>query len=61
MTSPETSNIKFAVNELRSPPVTHTAYFDALFDSYGILKLGQGVEHFPDRLDRWMNDQVLQA
>jgi hypothetical protein len=61
MTSPETLNTKFAVNELSFLLVTHMVYSDARFDSYGILKSGQGVENFPDRLDIHMNDQVLQA
>jgi hypothetical protein len=36
-------------------------YFDARFDSYMILKSGQGAENFMDRLDRPTNDQVLRA
>jgi hypothetical protein len=40
MTFPETLNTKVAVNELRFPLVTHTAYSDAWFDSYEILKSG---------------------
>jgi hypothetical protein len=44
MTSLETLNTKIAVNELRFPlvthMVTHTAYSDAWFDSYVILKSG---------------------
>jgi hypothetical protein len=40
MTFPETLNTKVAVNELRFPLVTHTAYSDARFDSYEILKSG---------------------
>jgi hypothetical protein len=51
MTSPETLNSKVAVNELNFPLVTHTVYSDAQFDIYGILKSGQGAEHFLDRLD----------
>jgi hypothetical protein len=35
---PETLNTKVTVNELSIPLVTHTAYSDAWFDSYGILK-----------------------
>jgi hypothetical protein len=42
MTSTETLNMKFAVNELIFPLVTHTAYSKAWFDSYGILNSGQG-------------------
>jgi hypothetical protein len=40
MTFIETLNTKVSVNELRFPLVTHTAYSDAQFDSYGILKSG---------------------
>ncbi len=36
----EILNTKVAVNELSFPLVTHTAYSDARFDSYGILKSG---------------------
>jgi hypothetical protein len=61
MTSPETLNMKLDVNELSFSLVTHTAYSDARFHSYGPFKSGQGAEHFPDRHDRWVNGQVLQA
>jgi hypothetical protein len=61
MTSPETLNTKVSINELIFLLVTHTTYFDARFDSYGILKSGQGAENFLDRLDIPMNDQILQA
>jgi hypothetical protein len=61
MTSPETRNTEFVINEFRFPLVTHIAYSDAQFDSYGILKSGQDAEYFLDRLDIQMNDQVLQA
>jgi hypothetical protein len=61
MTSPETLNTKVTVNELSFLLVTHTAFSDAPFDSYGILISGQGAEHFLDRLDIPMNDQVLRA
>jgi hypothetical protein len=57
-TSPEILKMKFAVNELSFPLVTHTAYSDAQFDSYGILMLGQGAEHFLHRLDIQANAQV---
>jgi hypothetical protein len=40
MTFPESLNTKVAINELSFPLVTHTAYSDAWFDSYGILKSG---------------------
>jgi hypothetical protein len=61
MTSPETLNTKVSVDELIFLLVTHMTYFDARFDSYGILKSGQGAENFLDRLDIPMNDQILQA
>jgi hypothetical protein len=60
MTSPETLNAKFVIDELSSPLVTHMTHSDARFDSYGILKSGQGAENFLDRLDI-PNDQVLKA
>jgi hypothetical protein len=44
MTSPETLNTKFAINELSFPLVTHTVNSDARFDSYGVLNIGQGAE-----------------
>jgi hypothetical protein len=40
MTFPETLNTKVSDNELSFPLVTHMAYSDARFDSYGILKSG---------------------
>jgi hypothetical protein len=43
--------MKIAVNELSFPLVTHTAYFDIQFGSYGFLKLGYDAELFWDRLD----------
>jgi hypothetical protein len=61
MTSPKTLNTKVVIDELRSLLVTHTTYSNARFDSYRILKSGQGVENFLDRLDIPMNDQVLKA
>jgi hypothetical protein len=61
MTSPETLHTKFVINELNFPPVTHTVDSDARFDSYGILKSGQGVKHFLNRLDIQTNDQILRA
>jgi hypothetical protein len=61
MTSLQTLNTKISVNELSFALVTHTAYSDARFESYGLLKSGQGAKHFLDRLGRWMNDHVLQA
>jgi hypothetical protein len=35
------------------------AYFDARFDSYRILKSGQGAENFLNRSVMQMNDQVF--
>jgi hypothetical protein len=61
MTFPETLNIKVAISELSFPLVTHMAYSDAWFDSYGILKSGRGAENFLDRLCRPANDQVLRV
>jgi hypothetical protein len=64
MTFPETLNTKFSDNELSFPLVTHMAYSDARFGSYGILKSGRGAENFLDRLCRLcrlLNDQVLRA
>jgi hypothetical protein len=40
MTFPETLNTKVADNELRFPLVTHMAYSNARFGSYGIFKSG---------------------
>jgi hypothetical protein len=59
MTFPESLNTKVVTNELRFPLVTHVAYSDARFDSYGILKSGRGAKNFLDRLGRPTNDQVL--
>jgi hypothetical protein len=61
MTSPETLNTKVPINELIILLVTHTAYSDARFDSYGILNSGRGAENFLDRLGRPANDPVLGA
>jgi hypothetical protein len=38
--------------------VTHTINSDVRFDSYGILKSGQGAENFLDRLVKQANGQV---
>jgi hypothetical protein len=46
MISPETLYTKNAVNELSFLLVTHTAYFDTRFGSYGILKSGYDAELF---------------
>jgi hypothetical protein len=61
MTSPETLNTKVSINKLSFPLVTYMVYFDARFNSYGILMLEQGDEHFLDSLDTQANDQVLSA
>jgi hypothetical protein len=61
MISHKTLNTKFSINELSFPLVTDTSYSDARFDSYRILKSGEGAEHFLDRLDILMNDQVLRV
>jgi hypothetical protein len=61
MTFPETLNTKVADNELIFPLVTHMAYSNARFGSYGILKLGRGAENFLDSLCRPANNQVLRA
>jgi hypothetical protein len=61
MTFPETLNTKVADSELCFPLVTHMAYSDAQFGSYGILKSRRGAENFLDRLCRPANDQVLRA
>jgi hypothetical protein len=61
MTSPETLNTKAAANKLIFPLVTHMAYSNARFESYGILKSGRGAENFLDRLGRPANDQILAA
>jgi hypothetical protein len=58
MTCPKTLNTNVAVNELIFPLVTHTAYSDAQFDSYGSLNSGRGAEKF---LARPANNQVLGA
>jgi hypothetical protein len=61
MTFPETLNTKVADKELSFPLVTHMAYSDARFGSYGILKSGRGAKNFLDILCRPANDQVLGA
>jgi hypothetical protein len=61
MTLPETLNTKFFVNELSFLLVTHTAYSDVQFDSYGILNSGRGDENFLDRLGRLADNQVSGA
>jgi hypothetical protein len=61
MTFLETLNTKVADKDLNFPLVTHMAYSDARFGSYGILKLGRGAENFLDRLCRPMNNQVLRV
>jgi hypothetical protein len=61
MTSPETPNTEFAFNKLSFLLITHTAYSAAWFDSYEILKSGQGAEYFLDRLVMQFNDHVLRT
>jgi hypothetical protein len=61
MTFPENLNTKVSDSELRFPLVTHMAFSDVRFGSYGILKSGRGAENFLDRLCRPANDQVLRA
>jgi hypothetical protein len=61
MTSPETLNMKIVINKLSFLLVTHMANSVAPFDSYRILKSGQGAEYFLDRLDMQMNNQVLKT
>jgi hypothetical protein len=61
ITSPETLNTKVSINELTFLLVTHTVHSNARFDSYGVLKSGQGDEYFLDELDIQMNDQVFRA
>jgi hypothetical protein len=61
MISLETLNTKVVVNKLMFQLVTHTTYSDARFDSYRILKSGQGAEDLLNRLDILTNDQVLRV
>jgi hypothetical protein len=51
MTSLENVNTEFSINELSFSLITHTVHSDARFDSYGLLKSGQGAEYF---VDRWV-------
>jgi hypothetical protein len=46
MTFPETLNTKVADNELSFPLVTHVAYSDARFGSYGILNQDEVLKTF---------------
>jgi hypothetical protein len=61
MTFPETLNTKVSDSKLSFPLVTHMAFSNARFGSYGILKSGRGAENFLDRLCRPVNNQVLRA
>jgi hypothetical protein len=61
MTSLENVNTEFSINELSFSLITHTVHSDARFDSYGLLKSGQGAEYFVDRWVMQMNDQVLRT
>jgi hypothetical protein len=56
MTTLETLNMKLAAKELSFPLVTHMAYSNVWFDSYEILKSGQGTKNFLDRLIIQVND-----
>jgi hypothetical protein len=58
---PRSFNTTNSVNELSFPLVTHTAYSDARFDSYRVLKSGQSAEQILDRLGIHAIDQVLRA
>jgi hypothetical protein len=58
MISTETLITKLSDNELRFLLVTHMVDSDARFDRYGLLKSGQGAEHFLDRLVKQVNGQV---
>jgi hypothetical protein len=51
--------MKSAVNKLSFPLVTHTAYFNTRFGSYGLLKSGYSANQILDRLDIQVIDQVL--
>jgi hypothetical protein len=46
MTFPETLKTKVADNELSFPLVTHVAYSDAQFGSYGILNQDEVLKTF---------------
>jgi hypothetical protein len=61
MTTLENVNTKFFINELSFSLITHTIHSDTRFDSYGLLKSGQGAEYFVDRWVMQMNDQVLRT
>jgi hypothetical protein len=61
MIFPETLNTKDAINELSFPLVTHMVDSDARFDSYGILKSGQGAEQILDRLGRRTNGHIFKG
>jgi hypothetical protein len=53
MTFPETLNTKVVDNELSFPVVTHMAYSDAQFGSYGILNQDEVLKTFwTDCVDR---------
>jgi hypothetical protein len=59
--TPEVPNTVTVGNSLIFLMVHNMAYSDVRFDSYEILKPGQGAENLPDKLDIQINDQVLQA
>jgi hypothetical protein len=51
--------MKNAINELIFLVVTHTAYFDTRFGSYGFFKSGYGAEQILDRLIILVIHQIL--
>jgi hypothetical protein len=53
--------MKLAGIDLSFLLVTHMADFEVRFDSYGILKSGQGAELALGRLDIQVNDQPLRV
>jgi hypothetical protein len=59
MSSTETLNIKVSINELSSPVVTHTSYFDTRFRSNRLLKSGYSADQILDRLGIQVTNQVL--
>jgi hypothetical protein len=59
MSSIETLNIKISVNELSSPLVTHTSYFDTRFSSNRLLKSDYSTDQILDRLGIQVTNQVL--
>jgi hypothetical protein len=58
MTSLEPLNTKLSANELSFLLVTHMVNSNPWFDSYVILRSGQGAEYFLDKLVTHANGQV---